>query len=188
MTPRHELQAERLLLRPYRKGDWRDVLAYASDEEWAFYSPMVPHPYTKADAEAWVEIAMSTDWNLYPIFAVEWQGRVIGSVSLSIDISHGRADLAFGVARERWGIGLATEAVRTVLDWAFRECNLGKVFARTDQRNLRSWRLMERIGMRREGVLLGHRIARDGRQNEVIYGLLKDEWSSATEVDDLVES
>ena len=141
---------------------------------------MVPHPYTKADAEAWVANAMSVDWSRNPIFAVESHGRVIGSITLLIDTSHKRAEVAYGIARERWGSGLATEAVRTILDWAFLECNLGRVFARTDRRNLRSWRLMERVGMRREGVLRGHRIARDGRQDEVIYGLLREEWSSAT--------
>ena len=53
---------------------------------------------------------------------------------------------------------------------------LHKVFARSDVRNRQSWRVMEKLGMTREGVLRGHRKARDEYVDDIYYGVLREEW------------
>ena len=62
------------------------------------------------------------------------------------------------------------------MDWGFREFALHKVFARADLRNVASWRVMEKLGMAREGVLRSHTRLRDEYFDDVYYGILRDEW------------
>ena len=86
--------------------------------------------------------------------------------------------MGYSLARAHWGNGFALEAARALIEWAFPTFDLVKVFARADARNERSWRLMERLGMTREGLLRGQRLARDGRADEVAYGLLREKWEA----------
>ncbi len=170
-----ELRPEQLLLRPFRFEDVDDVVAYASDDEWGRYFDK-PRPYTRRDGEQYVARCVLTDWSIHPQFAVVLDDRVIGAVGLSIDSTNETAELGYAISREHWGKGLGMEATRAVVGWGFRSYDLAKVFARTDARNQRSWRLMERLGMKREGLLRSHRLVRGERRDEVVCGVLRNEW------------
>jgi RimJ/RimL family protein N-acetyltransferase len=76
------------------------------------------------------------------------------------------------------GQGVAPEAARALIDWGFETFNLAKIWASADLRNERSWRVMEKLGMRREGVLRSHVAGRDGRHDDVHYGVLREEWEA----------
>ena len=67
------------------------------------------------------------------------------------------------------------EAARAVVDWGFRKRGLAKVYAYADERNAPSLRVMEKLGMTREGMLRSHRTFRDERIDDVYYGLLREE-------------
>ncbi len=56
---RTELRTARLLLRPFAAGDIDDALAYRDDEELARFLPHIPQPFTRRDAEAFVELNMT---------------------------------------------------------------------------------------------------------------------------------
>jgi len=92
---------------------------------------------------------------------------------------HHRAEIGYSIARARWGQGLVPEAALALIGWAFPTYGVAKVFARADARNERSWRVMEKLGMTREGLLRKHRLTPDGRADEVIYGLLREEWEAS---------
>ncbi len=171
-----DLHTERLLLRPFRDADADDVLAYAADAEWSQFLYDIPQPYGRKDAEEMVSKAQQTDWNVYPIFAVVFEGRVIGRISADISTRHETAELGWGIARAHWGQGIAQEAVAALIDYLFRVRELPRVFARADGGNERSWRLRERLGMQREALLRSHRVGPGGRSDEVFYGLLRKEW------------
>ena len=80
-----------------------------------------------------------------------------------------------------WRKGLMVEAGRAVVDWGFRERDLEKVFAQGDARNKRSLRVMEKLGMSREGILRSHGEGRGERIDDVYYGILREEWAEARE-------
>jgi len=175
-----ELRTERLLLRSLRLDDVDDVFAYAADDpEWAFYNKPVPQPYTRQHAEEFVARCVGADASRDLEFALVLDSRVVGSVRLTIDKEHGTAGLGYSIAREHWGKGLTPEAVRAILDWAFPTFGLTKVISSADARNERSWRVMEKVGMKREVIVRGQRIARDGPADEVVYGLSREEWERA---------
>ena len=69
-----------------------------------------------------------------------------------------------------------TEAVTAVVGWGFDELGLQKVYSRADVENVGSWRVMEKIGMTREGTLRSQGVNRGVRQDYHYYGILRTEW------------
>ena len=174
MTKPTELRTERLLLRPFRLSDIDDVLRYASDPQWAaFY----PRPYDRGVTEHMVARSVVTSWAKEAVFAMESEGRVVGLVSLEVDSESKAAELGYDLAKDMWGQGLATEAAAAVVDWGFREYGLARIFAEADARNGRSLRVMERLGMTREGLHRRDQIER-GEREIARYALLRSKWSS----------
>ena len=169
-----ELRTERLLLRPFRLSDIDDVLAYASDPEWpAFYS----RPYDRGAVEYTVASAVLTSWDKEALFATLLEGRVIGLVALDVDPKCKSAELGYDIARDMWGQGLAPEAATAVCDWGFREFGLVRVWAWADARNRRSLRVMEKLGMTREGLHKSLKAVRGEWVDRACYAVLRGEWS-----------
>ena len=174
------MRTERLLLRPVELQDVDDIYAYASDPEFGRYLP-VPRPYTYSDAAKYVAQQVLSEWTIRPHFAIVLNGRVIGGTGLRISERDQIGELGYAIARTHWGMGITTEASRAVMDWGFRKLALHKVFARADLRNMASWRVMEKLGMTREGVLRSHTRLGDEHFDDVYYGILRDEWQQTIE-------
>ncbi len=175
-----ELRTKRLILRPFQQTDADDVLAYAADEEWQRYIAILPQPYTRDHAVEFCETETARDWTRDAVFAIEFEGQVIGAVNMTVDARNQVAELGYGIARERWGKGVARQAVGMLLDWAFPTYDLARVFARVDTRTDRLWRLLERLGMTREGLLRSATLTiRGERRDEFVYGLLREEWEGS---------
>ena len=172
-----ELRTERLLLRPFRSSDVDDVLGYASNPEWARYLP-VPVPYTRRDAEEFVARCILTETDSHSSWAIVHEGQASGGVDLDLRVlGAGTAEIGYSIAHPLWGQGLVTEAARAVIHHAFGELGLVRVQAYADIRNVGSWRVMEKVGMQREGVLRSHRLVHDERTDDVVYAILREEWS-----------
>jgi [ribosomal protein S5]-alanine N-acetyltransferase len=166
-----EICTERLLLRPFQVGDVDDSLSFRNDIEFARFLPHIPQPFTKEDAEAFVALNMSEPWDRSPTFAVVFEGAMIGTINLEIDNQRGSAMVGYAIGRAWWGQGLAPEAARAVMDWGIAKFDLVRFWASTDVSNLRSQRVLEKLGMRRETVIAGHHRARTGElADEVVYG------------------
>ena len=80
-------------------------------------------------------------------FAVVLADHVVGTVNLEIDPVHGVAMLGYGLARAHWGRGLATEAAAAVVAWTFATHELIAIWASTHADNLRSQRVLAKLGM-----------------------------------------
>ena len=172
------LKTERLLLRPFELSDIDAVLEYASDPQWATY---YPGPYNRKRAEYTVAFAISTPPDKGAEFAIVYDGRVKGLVSLIVVDPEDRereAELGYDLARDLWGRGLATEAASAVCDWGFREYALAKIFAGTDARNRRSLGVMKGLGMKREAVRRSDEVEDGERLEGAIYSVLRSEWTA----------
>ena len=175
LNERDELRTERLLLRPFEFGDVDDVASYASDPEVGRYLPL-PQPYTRDDPVEFIAREVLAEWSTRPTFAIVFEGHAVGSVSMRVSAPDDIAEMGYLLGRPQWGRGLMPEAARAVMDWGFERYGLHKVWAQADLRNRRSWRVMEKLGMSREGVLRGNGKLRDEHVDEVYYGILRDEW------------
>ena len=170
-----ELRTGRLLLRPFRMDDVDDVFAYASDAEWNRYLGL-PEPYTRRSAEEFVSNMVLADWETNPMWAIVHEGRVSGGINLT---TRGRdqTELGYSIARPLWGRGLTTEAARAVIDYGFQSMGLARIYSFANIENEGSWRVMEKLGMKREGIMRSNRLVRDERVDDVFYAVLREEWS-----------
>jgi RimJ/RimL family protein N-acetyltransferase len=91
-----------------------------------------------------------------------------------------QAELGFVLDPAHTGHGYATEAVRELLRYCFQDVGLRRVTANCFLENDASWRLLERVGMRREFHAVRESLHRSGRWLDTVgYGLLEEEWSTS---------
>jgi [ribosomal protein S5]-alanine N-acetyltransferase len=129
-----------------------------------------------ADIHAQFRVGTLLQWG------VEAEGVVVGTCTLAaLDAAHQRAELGFALGRPHWGRGYMAAALPAVLGFAYGRQGLHRVYADTDPRNAASVRTLERLGFRREGMLREHYLAAGERQDAVVYGLLRSEWTAAVE-------
>ena len=173
-----KLKTQRLLLRPFKLSDASDVYEYAKDPDWAQFLPL-PSPYTYRDAEEFVARSFLEDWDAHPHFAITLCGTVVGSINLRVDSLNNAAEIGYAIGRDHWGKGITAEAASAALDWAFSEFDLARICARADLKNRQSWRVMEKLGMQREGVTRSSVASArdpDTREDTVTYSVLRAEW------------
>ncbi|HMI82478.1 MAG TPA: GNAT family N-acetyltransferase [Polyangiaceae bacterium] len=167
-----QITTERLVLRPFEIDDVEDALAYRDDVEFARFLPHIPQPFTRRDAEAFVSTNMTEPWDRSPTFAVVFEGRVIGTVNFEVDVMTRTAKIGYAIGRAWWGRGIAVEAARAAMAWATEAFNLVRVCASTELPHVRSQRVLEKLGMRRESVRVTDHVGRDGKTvDSVLYGL-----------------
>jgi UDP-4-amino-4,6-dideoxy-N-acetyl-beta-L-altrosamine N-acetyltransferase len=110
----------------------------------------------------------------------EQSGVPLGYVCLSELIAGAVADWSFHAAPEA-PKGTGTQMLRAVLDYAFNEQRLHKIYAQVLQNNARSQALHCRLGFREEGYLRDQHYSEQGYQSIYCYGLLRTEWLFDTE-------
>ncbi|WP_244930624.1 GNAT family protein [Nocardioides sp. W7] len=179
---------ERLSLRPAVPSD--------SDEVWRIrYSPGVSDwlTYRVEDVEVWRE-KFNDPERLDRTLVLELAGdpgRVVGDLMLLMQSPWSQAEVRESArdtqAELGWvldpayaGRGLATEAVRSLLGICFDQLGLRRVVANCVAANTASWRLMERVGMRREAHHVRAELLRDGTWADGYgYAILAEEWESS---------
>jgi RimJ/RimL family protein N-acetyltransferase len=172
------IETRRLLLRDFDDGDFAAVHAYASDPEvtrFMFYGPR-----DAAETREYLR-EMRRSREVRPRAAFELaivrrdDARLIGACDLTLEPAR-EADLGFILAREAWGCGYASEAALALLEAGFADLRLTRIFATCDVDNLASARVMERIGLRRQGILRRHREAKGRWWDMILFDLTALEW------------
>ncbi len=175
------LPAPRLTLRQLTSDDADDIFAVFSDPEvmrfWS-HGPMTARSEAAAYIDHIHEGLRRRDlfqWGISP----RADGRIVGTCTLlNVHADHERGEIGFAVARSQWGRGLASEAVAALIAFAFERIQLHRLEADTEPRNERSLRLLERLGFRREGHLRERYYVDGERQDTVLLGLLRPEWTA----------
>ena len=169
------LRTERLILRPFSLVDAPDVMRLAGDRRVYETTLLIPHPYEEGAAESWISTHQAVFYEQGgAIFAVcLTNGLLIGAISLNRAGPYNRAELGYWIGPEYWNCGYCTEAVKSVLNYGFRELGYHKISARHFVKNLSSGRVMQKAGMVCEGVLQDE-VIKDGRFVAVsLYGILR---------------
>lgn len=103
--------------------------------------------------------------------------KLIGDCQITINsIDFRQAEIGFCFNPDYGGRGYATSAVNACLGFAFLELDMHRVIASVDVRNQRSWRLMERLGMRREAHFIHASLIKNEWVDDYLYALLDEEW------------
>lgn len=179
-APPPPFRTERLILRGFTEADFEAVHDYASDPEVSRYMDWGPN--TPEQTRHYLGLAIQAQDEGRPhvlnlAVEVAAEARLIGSIRLEVkDPANRTADIGYSIHRAYWGRGLVAEAGRELLRIAFEAMDLHRVWASCDARNTGSWRVMEKIGMRREGVLKKANLRRDGWKDTLLYAVLAEEW------------
>jgi RimJ/RimL family protein N-acetyltransferase len=175
-------ETERLLLRPFALEDAPRVQLLAGDREVASTTLRIPHPYTASLAESWIATLpklAAEGKSLVLAIVLGAQRELIGAIGLEIIADHERAELGYWIGTPYWGMGYCTEAARAMVAHGFEELELNRIAAHHLTRNPASGRVLEKIGMKREGVLRQH-VKKWGKFEDLAaFGLLRDDWAPA---------
>lgn len=181
LFPDYPIETARLRLRPFTRGDVDAVFAYRSLEAVALYlfdPPLSREECALAVQQRTTQVSIEDEGDRL-ILAVEAAGLgVVGEVSLilrSKDARQGELGWIFHPAHQ--GVGYASEAATALLGLAFEGGEMHRVYARCDALNIASWRLMERLGMRREAHFREHALFKGRWDEEFIYAILDREWT-----------
>ncbi len=154
-----ELRTARLLLRLHKHEDIPSLVRLAGAREVAATTLGIPHPYIDEDARKF--LAKSEDdfrAGRSVSFAIckMPEGELCGGAGLDISETHQRAELGYWIGVPYWRMGYATEAARAVVEFGFANLGLHRIHAHYFAENTASGRVLEKIGMRREGRLRNH--------------------------------
>jgi ribosomal-protein-alanine N-acetyltransferase len=169
------LEAPRLVLRPFHGEDAAETRRLAGDRRIADTTAAIPHPYPEGLAETWIAThAARYAARLEVTFAVTERdgGALVGACGLMVARVPYRAELGYWIAPDRWGRGYATEAARAVVAFGFETWGLARIEASHFLRNPASGRVLEKIGMRREGVLRGYFTRWGVAEDSAMHGIL----------------
>lgn len=108
-------------------------------------------------------------------------GDVIGAICIGIHNQFHHGELSYWIGKEYKNKGYCTEAAKGIVNYAFKQLKLNRIFARHLGNNPASGKVMEKLGMKYEGTLRQH-VLKNGEYDDLVYyGLLKDEWSDPNE-------
>ncbi|MCE9575559.1 MAG: GNAT family N-acetyltransferase [Deltaproteobacteria bacterium] len=169
----------RLCLRPFTLADADAVTAAAGVREVAATTLYVPHPYPPGAAAEWIAThadAFAQRSELTLAVVDRASGALRGAINLVLTPMFDRGEIGYWMAREGWGQGFATEAATAIVGFGFTALGLVRIVGHCMAHNPGSARVLEKVGMQREGLLRQH-VKRDGRHIDVLaYGLLRAEW------------
>jgi RimJ/RimL family protein N-acetyltransferase len=175
-----ELRTDRLTLREFREDDWPALHDIESREEVARYQDFAPRTRDESRTYVLESIAGARQQprRTYDLaLALKETGELIGRVGLGItDQEIGEAVLWYTLHPAHWGHGFTTEAARAMVDAGIRELGLHRIWADCDPDNVASWRVLEKIGMRREGHLIENAFIKGEWVDSLIYAILAREW------------
>ena len=106
--------------------------------------------------------------------------EVIGGCRIWIESAeHREASIGYSLAQAHWGRGYATELARGLLRFGFETLGMHRIWAIVEPENVASARVLEKLGMQREGRLRDHRYAKGRWRDSVLYAILSPEWAAA---------
>ena len=177
MKPPEIIETERLSLRPPMLSDAESIFrSYAQDVEVVRYVIWKPHNSVEettvflSDRIAAWQDNRRFSW----VITQKPSADLIGMVEMRIEDF--KANLGYVIARRFWRRGFATEAVRSIVNWALSQERIYRVWAVCDVDNVASARVLEKAGMQREGVfrkLLLHPNISDLPRDSYCYSVVK---------------
>jgi [ribosomal protein S5]-alanine N-acetyltransferase len=173
------IYTERLILRPFTLTDSPQVKVLAGDRQIYETTLFIPYPYEDGMAESWISTHQAGFYEgREVVFAICLaSGALIGAISLNKTGFFNAAELGYWIAVPHWNRGYCTEAAKAVVEYGFKCLRYHKVSARHFVGNPSSGRVMQKVGMRREGLLQDD-VMKDGKYLSVeLYGIVNPEDS-----------
>ncbi len=178
-TGTQRIETHRLILRRYREEDAEDMFVnWASDPEVTRFLTWPTHESPEVTRKVLSDWISRYDDGGFFNWAIEWKenGSVIGNIAVvQLDEATESAEIGYCLSRTYWGRGIMPEALRAVMDNLFDSAGLHRIAACHDANNPKSGRVMEKAGMKKEGILRGAGRNNQGLCDKVWYAMLRDD-------------
>lgn len=173
---------ERLHLRPYRLDDFQEFADLHGRDDVARYLPWETRDEEASRAALLRHQGMTLAEDHDGITLAGFDrdtGRLVGEFVLFLrTVEHRGGELGYVLHPDFQGRGLATEGARAMLEIGFEVIGMHRIIARLDARNHESAAVLERLGMRREALLVKNEWFKGEWGDEMNYALLEEEWAS----------
>ncbi len=173
-----KLTTERLVLREVRKTDWKDVHEYAVNPDVYKFMPWGPN--TEEDTKNYIQSAINfrqeiprTKFELAII--LKTTKKRIGGCGITVsDAENQQGWIGYCLNNNLWNQGYATEAAAKLLEFGFEKLELHRIFATCDTENIGSARVLEKIGMQREGFMRDDKLIRKKWRDSFLHAVIRN--------------
>jgi RimJ/RimL family protein N-acetyltransferase len=177
-----QLTTERLILRRFTEEDTQDLYEYLSREEVVHYEPYGVFDYESARKEA---VRRASDDSFWAV-CLQDTGKLIGNIYFQHKepAEFMTWEIGYVFNPDHSGQGYATEAAAGMIRYGFQELHAHRIVAECNVLNVPSWKLLERLSMRREATYLSVAFFKRDEEGSPIwfdaysYGILAQEYQS----------
>ena len=174
------ISGKKIRLRALEKSDLAKVWEWVNDEEVMWFWAAPRNTQSLAEVEQWFARLQEVAGYSSKQFIIEnEEGKTIGRIFYEhLDTRHQRTEVGMQIGeKEYWGRGYGTDAVIAFLDYLFNELGLHRVYLRVQSYNTRALKCYEKCGFIQEGVLRHHCFTRGKYYDELLMGILRDEFN-----------
>ena len=177
-----QLETERLILRQFKRTDWKAVHEYAADPEVSKFMEWGPNSVD--DTMKFIDMSLQGQKekprrNFDFAVTLKDGGTLIGACGLRLlPWDSKQADVGYCYNRNYWRKGYASEACRSLLRMGFEEFKLHRIFATCDADNVGSAAVMKANGMRQEAHFIEDKFIKGHWRNTLLYAILSSEWGA----------
>jgi [ribosomal protein S5]-alanine N-acetyltransferase len=172
---------ERLIIRDMQMDDLESIHRYASDFDHVKYMTWGPNTYEETRhflVDAIDKNGKVPRKNYDLAITNKKDSNMIGGIGIYLNDEMDQAMIGWILHKDFWNQGYVTEAANALMDYAFNQLGLRRIYATCDAENIASFRVMEKLGMRKEAHFVLSRMFRKemGYRDELHYAILKSEY------------
>lgn len=174
------LESKRLIYRAFTLSDAPRVYELLQDKDIIDNTISIPYPYLKGMAEEWISShpkELAANHYIYAVLLKE-SNSLIGALLIEVTEAFKHGYLGYWIGKPYWGTGYGTEMVARINQFGFEELGLHRIYGEHFDFNIASGRVMEKNGMKQEGILREHKLKNGIFVNSHIKGILAQEWKA----------
>ena len=176
-----KIETDRLIIREFNEGDLKSIHEYASKPEVTMYLPFGPN--NEMDTQLFLKKVIDyqiqnprCDYEFAVI--LKQNDSLIGGCGIHVtNIKNKEGSIGYCYDKKFWRNGYASEAADAIINFGFQKLNLHRIFATCCPDNIGSAKVMEKIGMKKEGCLREHKLQRGKWRDSFIYSILEYEYN-----------
>ncbi|CAN5325820.1 GNAT family N-acetyltransferase [soil metagenome] len=160
------------ILRQWTMADLESLVENANNSNISkFMNDGFPNPYTNEDGKKFIEFAMPG--NPINIFAIEVNGKAVGGIGIhpQQDVMRKNAELGYWLGEQYWGNGIISKAIKEIVEYAFKNFDITRIYARPFSNNIPSQKVLEKAGFVLEATIADSIFKNDIFLDELIYAV-----------------